>query len=69
MTRQFKNGTCSCWKPFQKKLDEQGTDLELAFSLSGKVYLQVQTMRTDGQRKPPVRVVCSHCPFCGEKLK
>jgi len=69
VSRQFKNGTCSCWKPLQKELGKQGTGLELAFSLTGKFYLQVQTMRTDGKRKPPVRVVCSHCPFCGAKLK
>jgi len=28
-----------------------------------------ETERIDGKRKPPKRIVCSFCPFCGAELK
>ena len=69
MTRQYKDGSCSCWKRFEKELDKYGSAFEFAFTITGKHYLEIKTIRTDGKRKPPWRVVCAFCPFCGSELK
>ena len=68
MNQQYENGSCSCWKQFQKELDKHGTEFEFAFTMTGKQYLEIKTVRSDGKRKPPKRVLCAFCPFCGGKL-
>ena len=70
MSRQFKNGSCSCWKDVDKQLSKQetGSELDLFFTFSGRVYVKVATYRTDNKRKPPKTVLASFCPFCGKKL-
>jgi hypothetical protein len=69
MTRQFKNGSCSCWRQCDKELAKGGTELDVAFSWDGHQYLPIKTIRIDGKRNPPKTVLCSYCPFCGAKLK
>jgi hypothetical protein len=69
MSRQYKNGRCTCWAKCDKELVKHGTRLATAFSFSGKHFLELGTERTDGRRKPAKRIVCSYCPFCGAKLK
>jgi hypothetical protein len=69
VSRQFKNGTCSCWKKVDANLGEKGTRLERLFSIGDHQYLAIATERMDGKRSPPRRIVASFCPFCGSKLK
>ena len=69
MSRQFKNGTCSCWKQVDERLSKEGTALVKALTFHGHQYLELWTERIDTKRKPPHRVVASFCPFCGSKLK
>jgi len=69
MSRQFKDGRCSCWKQVNDELEKHGTLLATSFTLSGHEFLNIETERTDGKRKPPKRIVASFCPFCGQKLK
>ncbi len=71
MSRQFKNGKCSCWDQVNKKLDEAGANAELvqSFSFTGHHYLQVKTDNKNKSRKAPKTVLASYCPFCGKKLK
>lgn len=71
MSRQFKNGKCSCWNDVDKQLDKAGANarLALSFSLNGHHYLQVKTENVNTSRKAPKTVIASYCPFCGTKLK
>jgi hypothetical protein len=69
MSRQFKDGRCSCWKKVNENLDEFGTCLSLAFSMTGHIYLEIGTERSDGQPGSARSLVASYCPFCGAKLK
>ena len=71
MSRQLKNGKCSCWAEVNKQLDKQGTNSELSqsFTFTGHHYLQVRTENKVKSRKSPKTVLASYCPFCGEKLK
>lgn len=68
MSRQYKNGKCSCWAKLDKKLEEADCAVDYGFDFSGKTYMAIRTFRTKG-RKPPVSVFAAYCPFCGEKLK
>lgn len=69
MSRQFKNGTCSCWKQVDEQLGKEGTALVKAVSFMGQLFLELRTERIDEKRKPPHRIVATFCPFCGKKLK
>lgn len=70
MSRQFKNGKCSCWKKIDKQLREDDSCLDFSWDFSGKTYLNIATHRTDGnRRKTAKRVLASYCPFCGSKLE
>jgi hypothetical protein len=68
VSKQFKNGRCSCWKQVDDELGKKGVQLAKAFNLAGHEFLEIKTERTDGKRKQPHRIVCSFCPFCGSKL-
>lgn len=71
VSRQLKNGKCTCWAKVDKELDKQGTTSELAqsFTFTGHHYLQVKTENKNKLRKSPTTVFASYCPFCGKKLK
>lgn len=69
MSRQMKNGKCSCWKTIDKKLSEHNTRLSQSFTFTGHLYLNVGTENIEKSRKSPKTVIASYCPFCGEKLK
>ncbi len=70
MTRQLKNGSCSCWKTINKQLVEHNTRLSESFTFSGHTYLQIATEKIDSKvRKPTKLMLASYCPFCGSKLK
>lgn len=69
MSRQFQSGKCSCWKTVNGRLQMEGTELVVALNFGGKQFLELLTKRIDGKRKPPHRIVCTYCPFCGAKLK
>lgn len=69
MSRQFKNGKCSCWQQVDARLKKEGSSLARAFNFAGQEFLEVKTQRDDEKRKPPARIVCSFCPFCGSQLK
>lgn len=69
MSRQFKNGACSCWKQVDEKLSKEGAELAKAVSFTGHLFLELRTERIDDKRKPPRRIVASFCPFCGKRLK
>ena len=68
MSRQFKNGTCSCWKQVDKLLDKEGTALVKTLTFHGHQYMELLTERIDQRRTQPKRIVASFCPFCGKKL-
>ena len=69
MSKQLKNGKCSCWKPIDNELEKNGCGIDYSWDFSGKTYIKVATHRTDNKRKPPMSLYASFCPFCGEKLK
>lgn len=69
MSKQFRNGACSCWPSVDYRLEKQGGCLDTSLDMEGHVYLNVGTCAVFGkpQRKVP-RVVASFCPFCGKPL-
>ena len=69
MAKQMKNGKCTCWTQVDARLAKEGSSLSRAFNFSGHEFLELKTIRNDGKRKPPARIVCSCCPFCGAQLK
>lgn len=69
MSRQFKNGTCSCWRKVNNTLKEHNTQLSQSFTISGHMYLNVATEKIEKSRKQPKAIIASFCPFCGQKLK
>jgi len=70
MSRQFNNGTCSCWKKLGKELEKHNTQLVTDFSFRGHRYLNVSVAKVDSKKRLPAkRVFASFCPFCGEHLK
>jgi len=69
MSKQYKNGRCSCWKSINETLRKEGSQLGFSFTMTGHEYLQVTTENVGKSRKKPSIVVASHCPFCGSKLK
>ena len=71
MSKQQKNGKCSCWASVNRRLKSSETELSLSFTWTNPThyYLQVATERTDGNnRKKKKTVLASYCPFCGKKL-
>ena len=68
MSRQYKNGKCSCWAAIEKKLEETDDAIDYSFSMDGRVYLQISTFRVRGRGRPQA-IVATYCPVCGEKLK
>ena len=69
MSKQFKNGTCSCWEQCNRELAKHNARLSGSFSLSGHDYLNVATENIVKSRNRPKTVVASYCPFCGKKLR
>lgn len=69
MSKQAKNGRCSCWDQVNKSLEETGDELTKWFSFSGHHYLEIATSKIVKSRKKPKRVFASFCPMCGAKLK
>ena len=71
MSRQTKNGQCSCWKDVDKQLEAANANARLvqSFTFTGHHYLQVKTENLNKSRKAPKTVIASYCPFCGKKLK
>lgn len=65
MSKQYKNGTCSCWKQVDDQIPE-GESLDVGFNLSGHEFLKIATHRADKKRKS--NIYASYCPFCGKKL-
>lgn len=69
MSRQYKDGSCSCWKSVNKTLEELGGRLSERFSLSGHRYLSIETEKINSSNRNKPAAVASYCPFCGNKLK
>ena len=69
MSKQYKNGKCSCWKAVEKKLATYGTGLTTSFTFDGYTYLNIQTCKLDMSPGLPKSIFASYCPFCGGKLK
>jgi hypothetical protein len=59
-----------CFDQVDGELHRHNTRLAVGFSLSDLgEYLYVKTEKVDtSKRGKPASMVCSHCPFCGEKL-
>jgi len=60
MSRQFNNGSCSCWKQVDRNIAKHGMSLSYVVSVTGHKYLNVAKTLT---------IVARFCPFCGAKLK
>lgn len=70
MSKQYKNGKCSCWRKIDKELSKYNTTLSYVYHFDGGVSLLVATHKTS-DAKPGNRarsVLASYCPFCGGKL-
>ena len=70
MSRQLKNGKCSCWAKVNKELGKHETALTYAWGMGGTTYLEVAT-HYDGEKNRGIakKMFASFCPFCGGKLK
>ena len=70
MSRQFKNGKCSCWDRLNKILKGHNAELDISFNFIGEHFLNITTNKINSRLKGnKKRVFASFCPFCGCKLK
>jgi hypothetical protein len=64
---------CNCRVRVDAQLHDHACALEAGIvilpsgDLSGRYV--VATKRTDGKRKPPMKVFATFCPFCGKAAK
>ena len=60
---------CDCLKLTQAALVERNMRLPVMISRSGgpdKAYLNTEVIKPQRGLRP-MKLICSHCPFCGEK--
>lgn len=64
---------CDCIKKMDAELAKHNGKLATGFQITADMGVKLRyTMATEKidktKRKPVPSVMCSHCPFCGEKL-
>ena len=71
MSKQHKNGSCSCWDQVDQTLAEQNTRIGRSFGgLTGRHYIMIVSEKVDTKKRgKPRSIMASFCPFCGKKLK